>query len=495
MELICGACHGRLLAEVPGTTVACPHCGTHLHTPAAPAPPVELPLALDTEDDPAHAANAEGDTVNINLAGQLHATPPDVSVPEAFAVEKSPAVSTIASTEPAGVETSQLPVPVASASAATAPEDPPGAVLASPSSAELPISAIAALATEGIVDPGDHAVPADAFVTVGIDADGAVNISVPAVGETSHMDQELASVVQETPAVVRKGVSPTAFLLVASYASAMTLACLFLLYQRKHNPGTLDLPDLAPPAQTVQGKRVSLKKLYLPEEKPVPSANVLKLGESRQYGSVKVTPLRVTRGPVEFSFYKADEDQEKEAEGPVLKLHLRFENVSPDQDFVPLDSELVYAKDVTKSGEMFNHHNFVSNVGQRGTRAKHAYTFDLKPGGMWLIKDQHIDEKFGPGQVLETFIPTTAEEIEALEGDLVWRVHFRKGYNRTSYRGVTTLIEVLFNSSEIVDDPHPVNETRPADGPTGEPAIEPAEKPTEKPDDDQPDAKAATKEA
>src|SRR5690349_12191969 len=37
MELICGACHGRLLVETPGTTVACPHCGTHLQTPAAPA--------------------------------------------------------------------------------------------------------------------------------------------------------------------------------------------------------------------------------------------------------------------------------------------------------------------------------------------------------------------------------------------------------------------------------------------------------------------------
>ena len=79
---------------------------------------------------------------------------------------------------------------------------------------------------------------------------------------------------------------------------------------------------------------------------------------------------------------------------------------------------------------------------------------------MWLIKDQHLDEELAPGQVLESFIPTVAEEIEALEGDLVWRVHFRKGYNRKSHRGVTTLIEVLFNSSEIVDEElHPVEAT------------------------------------
>ncbi len=482
MELICGACHGRLLAEVPGTTVACPHCGTHLQTPAAPAPPVELPLALDTEDDPAHAANADGDTVNINLAGQLLVSSPEVSVAEAFAVDKPPVVSTMPSVEPAGVEMSQATMLVSQASAATVLENPPGADLAAQPSTDLPISAAVALDEAGFVGSGALERPADAFVAEAVGADGAVKISVPGGSETRNVDEELAALVQAAPEVVRKGVSPIAFLLVASYASAMTLACLFLLYQRKHNPGTLDLPDLIPPAQTVQGKRVSLKKLFLPEEKPVPIANVLKLGESRQYGSVKVTPLRVTRGPVEFNFYKAEEDQEKDAEGPVLKLHLRFENVSPDQDFVPLDSELVYAKDVAKTtGEMFNHHNFVSNVAERGKRAKHAYVFDLKPGGMWLIKDQHLDEKLGPGQVLETFIPTTAEEIEALEGDLVWRVHFRKGYNRTSYRGVTTLIEVLFNSSEIVDEPQSVDE--------------PTAQPTTKPDADQPAAKPAAKEA
>lgn len=35
MELICGACQGRFRVSVPGTTVACPHCGTHVQAPVA----------------------------------------------------------------------------------------------------------------------------------------------------------------------------------------------------------------------------------------------------------------------------------------------------------------------------------------------------------------------------------------------------------------------------------------------------------------------------
>jgi hypothetical protein len=64
---------------------------------------------------------------------------------------------------------------------------------------------------------------------------------------------------------------------------------------------------------------------------------------------------------------------------------------------------------------------------------------------------QKLGHKLGPGESMVTFIPSD-EEATALKGDLVWRFQFRKGYNRRSYRGVTTLIDVRFNSREITDD-------------------------------------------
>lgn len=250
---------------------------------------------------------------------------------------------------------------------------------------------------------------------------------------------------------VRAGISPTIFVIVVSYASAMTLACLYLAFQLLSNQRTHDLPDLAPPIPKDKKKVISL--IYLSPDQELPPANVLKVGESRRFGSLKVTPLRVTRGPLEFEYYEPAADQHKDAEGPVLKLHLRFENVSHDQEFIPLDSKLVFYREVDrKTYGLFKANNFVCNVADRKKLAKHVLVFDLTPNGNWLVKGENLDRDFEPGQIMETFIPTTPDQIESLSGDLVWRVHFRKGYNRQSYRGVTTLIEVLFKDSDIVDE-------------------------------------------
>src|SRR5260370_420787 len=66
MELICGACHGRLLAESPGTTVACPHCGTLLQTPAATAAEDARPLFDEADEVGAPVPNPNEDTVRLD---------------------------------------------------------------------------------------------------------------------------------------------------------------------------------------------------------------------------------------------------------------------------------------------------------------------------------------------------------------------------------------------------------------------------------------------
>ena len=47
------------------------------------------------------------------------------------------------------------------------------------------------------------------------------------------------------------------------------------------------------------------------------------------------------------------------------------------------------------------------------------------------------------------------EEAVELKGDLVWRVQIRKGYHPQSLRGVTTLIDVQFNSQDISNESEP----------------------------------------
>jgi hypothetical protein len=246
------------------------------------------------------------------------------------------------------------------------------------------------------------------------------------------------------------GISPLLFLVVLSYASAVTIACAYLAWTR---PSTLDLPDLEPPKR--RDKSTTLLQ-YLPPNFELPRSNVLRLGESRQFGSVRVTPLRVTRGQVEFAYYNPEADETREPEGPVLKLFMRFENVSPDQEFAPLDQRLVFTREpIAESYGVYKANNFVSKSSDRSQISRHVFAYDMSADSSWLLKDQNLDREIGPGQALETFIATTPEQIETLQGSLVWRVHFRKGYNRDSFRGVTTLIEVQFDSSEITDEHRP----------------------------------------
>src|SRR5262245_40909243 len=66
MELICGACHGRLLVESPGSTVACPHCGTFLQTPADPSHGAGESFFSGPDDGPAGGPDPAEDTVRLN---------------------------------------------------------------------------------------------------------------------------------------------------------------------------------------------------------------------------------------------------------------------------------------------------------------------------------------------------------------------------------------------------------------------------------------------
>ena len=433
MELICGACQGRFMVQTPGTTVACPHCGVHVEAPSAPSESPEttadVSQMFEIEDDPHRVADATKDTLFLRAEDLTNLAQDSQSVLETFAAN-FPADQASPVVDP----TTNLIVG----------ESTEESTEANPDLADFGLAENTASSPNSPSSETESSISSSTFGAPFADA-----------ASSSETISPVAPFIADVPRTEQRssGVSRTAFMIVLSYASAMTLACGYLIYERRMNPGTLDLPDMAPPVQKSKGKVV---KLIFPEDRPVPAPNTLRLGESRQYGSLRVTPLKVTRGPIEFRYYNDEADQHRDPEGPVLKLHVRFENVSKDQEFVPLDSVIVFSKDRDpKTHETFRSENFVSQVSDRGIRAKHAYAFDLLPQGVWLIRDQNLDKELAPGETLETFIPTGKDGLETLEGDLLWRFHFRKGYNPTSFRGVTTLIEVLFNSSEIEQEEEP----------------------------------------
>ena len=501
IELTCGQCQGRLMAEVAGSVVACPHCGVHLQTPgdlpapADAAPPVLLPQPAPLETPPVWSA----------VLPVAPAEPPAVAVPE------TPAVVPV-SVEPVASESPQVPpsTPIFSTEFEAHPPtfEPLEATLALPADelkaaqpdGELldaaPISsppdvtqqfpgsepAVSAdAATMAIMTPfaaGNTASPSasvdDITRTIDIPESAEVHpstFSVPdhAVAQAATFQLERPAVevppkpvptpIAATPAKAAvsqpesTGVSSTLFMLVVSYASAMTLACLYLVYQSRtahlYNDKLESLPDYNTGA--ADGKKTSL--ITVPPGTPMNPLHTLKLGESQRYGSLKVTPVKVTRDLVELVHYDAAEQAKNPMppKGPVLKLHLKIENVSQDQTFVPLDFSLVNSRlEEAKRLGVFRSSNFVCPVSSKADNSTHVLPMDLIEGSSWDLKDQKLGTELKPGETLETYIATTVEGIDQLLGDLIWRVHFRKGLNR-SQRGVTTLIEVAFNDREIVN--------------------------------------------
>lgn len=233
-------------------------------------------------------------------------------------------------------------------------------------------------------------------------------------------------------------------IILGSYASLLTIYVLYVtFFARPHQLESL--PDL----KTVQqaGGRVVVPR---PEDN-LPAGHQLKLGQTERFGNLKVTPLKVTRGPMLFSHYSGDSARERDASDPVLKLWIRFENVSNQQTIAPLDTTLLSFHPFVKDGvRSFN--VIFRELDRRNRDATVYYPFDrLAADSEWRIVDQHTNEALPPHGTFDSFVPSQ-EGIDDLEGNVVWRVHFRKGFGPHTGNGVTTLIDVEFNTQDIQPD-------------------------------------------
>jgi hypothetical protein len=238
-------------------------------------------------------------------------------------------------------------------------------------------------------------------------------------------------------------------IVVGSYASAVTIVLLYM-FLFGGTSALESLPDLKPP----KTKNGDISWQYNPPQNEVAPRHVLSLGQSRRFGSVLVTPVKVTRGVAKFEHYSGKTQEEGFGRGPtgsLLKLWLKFENVSRDQTFAPLDPLLLYTRDVKNLGEFVRANSFVATEANRRKGKSLFFTFEMPIHSEFRMVGQNLDKELAPGETVTSFVPSD-EEASNLKGDLVWRIQFRKGYNRTSYRGVTTLIDVRFNSSDIVAD-------------------------------------------
>jgi len=292
--------------------------------------------------------------------------------------------------------------------------------------------------------------------TVALDSNNSSRLIPPTFTAQPAEEQavdDLANqpVADRSPRSRRRDTVPrTTFLLLLSYASAVTLACFWLFYQLQNVP-LHNLERLPDPADTTGSTGEAGPSLTLVAvDSPMPDGHTLELGQTTRFGHIRVTPLRVSREALEFeALEQFDGQATREPIGPVLKLWLQLENASDDQDIAPLDRLLMLSRLYENDRVMAN--NFI----RPGNGESITLLHDNPLQGNWNWKGQGADgieaRVLKPGGLFETYVPTGTDGIDELDGPLVWRVHIRKGYS-ASGKGVTTIFEVAFDSSQIETD-------------------------------------------
>lgn len=445
-EVTCGECNGQLLIETAGVIVECPLCGAHLSIPESAAEPVP-----EESHSPVIAEPTTPETPTSATAV--------LAAPESVPSETSPPVDSMEHANGNGqvVTTENVAEAWVSHSQPNLAEFLTAAPSSSPLTDELPVNP----EEQRLAEEPTQVLSKQAAVELQAAVEPAPTAASPESAPVPPAQPELSasaptppgSAVDSAPSAPEPHVMPAPadmvprhyFILVAGYASAVTLALLYLLFNSRTH-ALESLPDLVP--QIRKDGAVGMPRV-LPKMN-VAEGHELHLGQSERYGNVRVTPVKVTRGPVKFVHGYGNARATKEPSAPVLKLWLKFENVSRSQEFPPLDRTLVFRRIFDKKLKSEFALSFVCREDQR-TRDKgeRYFAFDMPEFSEFHLADQNLNRWLQPGESWETYIPSVEDLVE-VDGVWVWRVLFRKGLNASSGRGVTTLIDVKFTGDDVI---------------------------------------------
>ena len=233
----------------------------------------------------------------------------------------------------------------------------------------------------------------------------------------------------------------------AGYATALTLLLLFLLLtqriQLRGNHPLESLPDLRPLAPN--------EFRIVPQNLSLPEGHVLRPLESRRFGDVVVTPLRVTTELLRFEHFESRQPVPALKTEPVLKLWLHLKNVSSDYAFPPLDAALLAHRspeygtdDTTRSN------TFLLAVPDSESPPQRILNFLQHPDSNFLLTGQNAGMILGPGEEFTTWVASAARPAETTAVRAYrWRIQIRKGVHLDSGHGVTTLVDCEFLPGDI----------------------------------------------
>lgn len=225
--------------------------------------------------------------------------------------------------------------------------------------------------------------------------------------------------------------------LLASYASAVTLACFWLWWSRGPAPAESNVAS----ADVPRGE-TDRTTFRVEPPAPLPDDRRVVVGTRLPLGLIDVTPIAIELRPVVLVRERIDGQLEtKEGAGQALWLRLRVRNNSADHVFKPLDERFVRQPD-RRLPDCF----IEAPDGER------VYGFPLPVRSEWTI-DQQVFPALRPGESAEMVVVSDRDPLARIAGRLRWRVRVRSGPGPDQ----TDQLEVQFNASDVreVDAPPP----------------------------------------
>ncbi|MCR9198631.1 MAG: hypothetical protein NXI04_08315 [Planctomycetaceae bacterium] len=231
------------------------------------------------------------------------------------------------------------------------------------------------------------------------------------------------------------------------YAAALTLLFLYLLVSgRLSGTHSLEsLPDIKPlePGQFQS----------VPADAALPRNHELRLGESRRFGDVVITANRVVLAPLDFERMSDQKVVPEMRTRPVLQLQFTVENAATDLGFAPYDVGLMSYRS-PEAGEGVDDEVLASSalyVHDSSDEVVRVLNYLHAAESSFDISGQHSSQVLAPGESTSTLIASSdaVGEYTSKAASYRWRIHIRKGINRESRQGVTTLVEVCFSPDEI----------------------------------------------
>ncbi len=214
-------------------------------------------------------------------------------------------------------------------------------------------------------------------------------------------------------------------LLLASYASAITLGLAWTLYQKPRNwPTGPEATATATATAVPTGHQAALSRSVPPPE-PILAEHQAILTAPLVVGSLEVTPLDVRLEAVKLQRTNLTGKLERRDGGlSALILRLKLRNIAKDAVFAPLDQSFLRQreKDVVDT--------YIETAdGER------IYPYPLAVESEWSIVGQDFEE-LRPGESRVVSIVSAPEVPADLAGPLHWRVRLRTGIGRTDVLGV-----------------------------------------------------------